>query len=209
MKARMIITLLLICISCKDDLKSRYDNVYLEKLLIIAKKSILDQYENRRYDGFVFINNSGDDIGIALRIIEDGNKERGCIAFIKGAIPLERSVGYAAINAAFFDERFKPVGENDFDKLYLEVSVFGKFSRMRDFNDFKLGKESVMVNNYMKKAIIQAQIATEEKDDKEHYLERICIKAGMEPDEYTKKGVILLKSKTVFLRKKFSEINIE
>ena len=57
---------------------------------------------------------------VTLKISE---KLRGCIGTIEAKYPLARSTAEYAYAAAFRDPRFKPLTEDEYDKITLSISI--------------------------------------------------------------------------------------
>ncbi len=57
---------------------------------------------------------------VTLKILET---LRGCIGTLEARYPLAKSVAEYAYAAAFRDPRFKPLRENEFDKITLSISI--------------------------------------------------------------------------------------
>lgn len=191
-----------------NDIMQNISSEYLLNLLIISKKSIIEQFEKEKYKQFTDIVYSNDEQGIFVRLLKKG-KERGCIGFYRGVGSLEEAVKIAAIDAAFFDPRFEPFKKEELEDIEIEVTVLDKFIKLKNIYDFKLGIHSLLYDDYSFRGFLQAQIALEEKYSKKEFLKALCVKAGLEEFAFQKKKNRISRANTVYLRMPFNKINIE
>lgn len=196
---------MLIIISCNKEFqsfKNKYNEALLKDLLIIAKKSILEEFKNKKYDRFVEIKYTNSDVGVIARILKSG-KQTGCIGFIKGVSSLEDAVKAASINAAFFDLRFEPIKINELKYIEIEIGIIGKFKEIKNKKDFKLGINSLLLEDPLNRTFLQGKIATEENMNKIEFLNALCEKSGLKKNAYKDKNTKIYKAYTVYLREKF------
>lgn len=198
----------IIIISClfsacnKNDLAFRYDDKRLYELLVIAKNAIDEQFDNDHQKKYTDIKYGKKELGVFIRLIKRNN-ERGCIGFIKGIEDINKAVKIAVVNAAFFDRRFAPLTKAELKDLEVEITIIDKLENMTNYQDFKIGKHSLYINDHSFHGFLQAQIAIEEDYDKKEFLSALCIKAGLIENDYLKKEKYLYRAETVSLRERY------
>ena len=179
-----------------------------DKLFVIAKKTIVHQLTTGEQKSFTHIECTDHDRGIFVRLINN-RRERGCIGFVKGVASLEQGVQAAALNAAFFDQRYKPITGKEINDLTIEITLIGQLEQIREYNNFIPGKHTIYIIGTYGKAVMQAQIATEKGWDRENFLRAICRKARIDESSYKNPKTKIYRADTVFKRKRFGEINSE
>jgi len=200
---------------CSSDLKdnsyinfkNNYSVEYLNKLLILSKKAILEEMKYNKYTHFIDIDYYNFNRGVFLRIKKNG-RERGCIGFFTGVKYPEEAVRIAAIDAAFFDHRFPPLTFDELKHIELEVTIIDRLVEIKNPSDFKIGIHSLMIENYSFRGFLQAQIATEEKYTKKEFLKALCKKAGLGLDQYKNKKNKIYRANTIYYKKKFNDIEM-
>jgi AmmeMemoRadiSam system protein A len=112
---------------------------------------------------------------ITLRL---GGRLRGCIGNIEACETLWQNVWYMAQQAAFHDPRFPPLGEAEFDKIDIEISILSSF-RESTVEEIVVGKHGVFLEKAGRSSVFLPQIATEQGWNKETLLTELCYKAGL------------------------------
>ena len=139
MKYINIFIILFFILGCqnKTKIEINYSAKDIGKYFQISKISILSQFKDRKQKKFIDLNYTDVKQGVAIRLKKNG-KERGCIAFIQGVSDIDNAVKVASVNAAFFDDRFTPLLENELKNIEIEITIFGKFSQVKNFNDIHM-----------------------------------------------------------------------
>jgi len=179
-----------------------------EILFSIAKKSILRQLETGKQKSFETIECTDHDRGIFVRLMRHG-AERGCIGFVRGVASLEEGVRIAAVDAAFFDPRYRHISPGELDELVMEITLIGRLEPMKHWRDFTIGKHTIYVAGRYGKAVMQAQVAAERGWGKEEFLKAICRKARIHELSYKEKGIQIYRADTVSRRMRFNQISID
>ncbi len=123
--------------------------------------------------------------------LNKNNNLRGCIGYILPIAPLFQAVIDNAYSAAFSDPRFPPVSENEVSNLHIEISVLTVPERVdyKDANDLlnKLApqKDGLIIKKGLYSATFLPQV-WEQLPGKEDFLGHLCMKAGLNPDEWKK-----------------------
>lgn len=126
----------------------------------------------------------------AFVTLRNGGKLRGCIGNIISRGALVDSVVDNAINAATRDYRFKsnPVTAEEMKDISIEVSALSPLRQVGSASDIVLGTHGVVLTRGMRRAVFLPQVATETGWDRETFLSRLCMKAGLAPDAWKKDG---------------------
>ncbi len=132
---------------------------------------LVDEMLTRPAGAFVTLNTPAGDL-------------RGCIGSIHPVAPLYQSVSQSAINAAFRDPRFFPVGREELDRLHLEISVMGPIERITTVEDIEVGRDGLIISRGPFAGLLLPQVATEYGWDRDTFLSQTCVKAGLPPDAW-------------------------
>lgn len=122
---------------------------------------------------------------------------RGCVGHIQATQSLYLDVIENAIAAAFKDNRFAPLIADEFSKIKIEVSVLTKpmplkFSSPDDLlKKLQPNIDGVIIKKGRKSATYLPQV-WEELPDKKEFLSSLCLKAGLNADEWTRTGLSAL-----------------
>lgn len=104
---------------------------------------------------------------------------RGCIGSMTRNDPLYRDVIRNAVNAAFHDPRFSPVGPAELPGLSLEISALTPLQPVNGPDDIVVGRDGVELQNGPYRAVFLPQVAPEQGWDVREMLENLSLKAGM------------------------------
>ena len=114
---------------------------------------------------------------------------RGCIGHIVPQESLIEGVRINAINAAFRDPRFRPLGQNEYEKIKLEVSILTEPKPLpyTDANDLlaklRPGTDGVIIRKGYHQATFLPQV-WEQLPNKKDFLTHLCLKAGLDRDAW-------------------------
>ena len=199
-------------IQCGDNsfnhLQDNYPPEVFDTLFKAVKSSLLLQFKTNGQKEFRHIPYTANDLGVFVRLIKK-SRDRGCIGFIRGVSSLEEAVGIAAVDAAFFDPRFAPLTKDELPDIDVEISIIDRLVPIARYDDFQLGRHTMYIRHFNKDAVMQGQIALQKNFTKEKFLEAICRKAKLDKDIYKKKETGIFRANTVYMRKRFSDINID
>ncbi len=122
---------------------------------------------------------------------------RGCIGSLEGTEPLRDNVHKNAINAAFRDPRFPPLGPNELPEVDIEVSVLTspsalEFSSPRELTEkLRPGVDGVILKKGLAQSTFLPQV-WEQLPQPEAFLSNLCQKAGLSFDAWEKEEVQIL-----------------
>jgi len=159
-----------------------------QKILEIARLSIIEAVTGKKQ----FLPNVTEDrlkenCGAFVTIKENGQL-RGCIGYIQAVKPLYETVKDVAKSAAVNDYRFNPVGQDELDKLELEISVLTPLKKIKDISEIEVGKHGLYMKKGFNSGLLLPQVATEYNWDKKTFLEETCRKAGLSQDAWKDKS---------------------
>ncbi len=104
---------------------------------------------------------------------------RGCIGHIPPDYELCKTVGMMAAQAAFNDNRFKPVELSELENIEIEISVLTPMKPIPGADQIKVGRDGVVILKDGKSAVFLPQVATEQKWGRNELLDNLCQKAGL------------------------------
>lgn len=125
----------------------------------------------------------------AFVTLKNRGKLRGCIGYIKGFLPLHETIREMAIQAAFHDPRFSPVGKNEWEDIDIEISVLTPMKKIDDVNEIKVGIHGLYIEKGAYSGLLLPQVATEYGLDRTAFLEHTCYKAGLPKDAWKSKDI--------------------
>ncbi|MGC8688677.1 MAG: TIGR00296 family protein [Thermoplasmata archaeon] len=128
-----------------------------------------------------------------------GKELRGCIGFPEPIMPLYEAIIKSAVYAATEDPRFPPVEEDELDKVVFEVSLLTIPERIlvEDPEEYpervEIGKDGLIIRYMGFSGLLLPQVATEYSMDSLEFLDHTCLKAGLSPGCWRRKGVEIYK----------------
>jgi uncharacterized protein (TIGR00296 family) len=130
---------------------------------------------------------------------------RGCIGYPLPYMPLVEATVDSAISAAVKDPRFPPLKPKELEEVVFEVSVLTPPAIVKT-NDpklypklIKVGRDGLIIEKGFYKGLLLPQVPTEYGWDEETFLSECCMKAGLPPDSWLSKDVMVYSfSATVF-----------
>ena len=177
------------------------------ELLNIARKTVESFVRDNKTPNFTISDERLSWKEGAFVTLHKNGQLRGCIGqIIPTEKPLWQVVRDTAISACSQDSRFKPVSEDELDKLDYEVSVLSVPEKINNWQEIELGKHGVIIKKGLRSGVFLPQVATETGWSKEEFLGQLCWqKAGLAPNCYRDKSIEL----TVFTAQVFSEKDVE
>ncbi len=120
-----------------------------------------------------------------------GGNLRGCIGHIVAQESLLEGIKVNAINAAFRDPRFNPVGKNEWERVKIEVSILTdpKPLSYSDADDLLKKLRPGIDGVILKKGYYQSTFLPQVWDQlpkKEDFLNHLCLKAGLDANAWRK-----------------------
>jgi len=120
------------------------------------------------------------------------NELRGCIGFPLPVYPLFEAVQKAAISSAFEDYRFEPLKKEELEKVVFEVSVLTKpelikVKKPEEYLEKIEEKKDGLIIEYGSFSSLYLPQVWEIIQEKEKFLESLCLKACLPPDTWKNK----------------------
>ena len=129
---------------------------------------------------------------------------RGCIGYIEAVLPLVETIAEMAESAAFRDPRFPNLEERELAEVTLEISVLSPIREISDPSEVIVGRHGLIISRDGRRGLLLPQVATEWKWDRETFLSQTCVKAGLDPGAWKRKGTKI----EVFTADVFSETDM-
>ena len=159
--------------------ENSYREIDFEKLIKLARKAI----ESKTIVEADIKEKMG--VFVTLKTFPE-RKLRGCIGFIEPIFPLGESVQRAAISAAYSDPRFKPLNEDEIEKITIEVSILS-LPKRTSIEKLKIGDGTILeIDNH--KGIFLPQV-WDKIPNKEKFLDALCLKSELYPNCWKEKNI--------------------
>lgn len=113
---------------------------------------------------------------------------RGCIGSLAPTETLYLSVHHNAANAAMHDYRFRPVTPAELPAISVDVSILSPIREIPSLADFKLGRQGIILQKGMARAVFLPEVALEQKWTKDETLTHLALKAGLDRDAWKKES---------------------
>jgi AMMECR1 domain-containing protein len=147
------------------------------------------------------------ELGVALRLSR-GDSDRGCLALYRGVAEPLAAARYCA-QAAAADPRYAPVLSSERPLLSLELCAFGPWRDMNGPLDFRPGLDSLLLVRGGETTLLQAPVAVERGYDREAFLGRLSLKAGLPRDGWKEGGLVFRRAASVWSRRAMADIEAD
>lgn len=170
-----------------------------KRLLLIARKAIEYYAKNGEEPGALKeadIDEFSEPRGVFVTLKEHGEL-RGCIGFPLPMMPLGKAVVKAAIAAAYEDPRFASVTKEEIKDLEMEISVLTvpepvKVSKPEEYlKKIKIGRDGLIIDYMGYSGLLLPQVPVEENWDVKTFLGHLCMKAGLPPNTWKERPVVI------------------
>jgi AmmeMemoRadiSam system protein A len=127
--------------------------------------------------------------GASFVTLNKRGRLRGCVGSLEARRSLVLDVQQNGIGAAFRDPRFPPVQPEEVEDLTVEISVLSSPQRVDCdgpddlFDKLHPGVDGVVIERGWHRATFLPQV-WEKLPDKDEFLQRLCLKAGLPADAY-------------------------
>lgn len=138
--------------------------------------------------------------GCFVTIKQDGAL-RGCIGNFTSEKPLFQLVQEMAVSAAIHDPRFYPMKEEDLANFHLEISVLSPLSKVEDLETVQVGRHGLYLEKNFSRGVLLPQVAVEQGWDRETFLGKTALKAGLKQDDWKEGADIYVFTAEVFAEK--------
>jgi uncharacterized protein len=123
------------------------------------------------------------EFGAAFVSVHCNGKQRGCVGRTSCDMSLAETVAQCAIGAALQDPRFKPLRNDDFAGLQIEISVLSELLPLVP-GQTQVGVHGILVIRDANRGLLLPQVAVERNWSVERFLEEGCRKAGLSLDAW-------------------------
>ena len=121
---------------------------------------------------------------------------RGCIGISEPIMPLQKAI-IEASSSVIHDPRFPTLKEKEFDQIIVEITVLSKPIPIEYKEPIELlqkitvGRDGLIIRYKGRSGLFLPQVPIEQSWDIEEYLTNLCYKAGLSPDTWFEKNVII------------------
>jgi len=126
--------------------------------------------------------------------LNEGGRLRGCIGMLEARRPLIRDIILNSVAASTEDPRFPPVRLDELDDIIISISILTKpiklfLKNSEDILDkLVVYKHGLIIEKGWARATFLPSVWNEINDKKE-FLKHLCLKAGLDKDEWKKNGM--------------------
>jgi len=125
----------------------------------------------------------------AFTTIHLGGQLRGCVGYVFANCPVYRAVAETARAAAFDDNRFPPVAQEEAPHLEIELSILSPPQPVRA-EEVQVGRHGLVISWHGRRGLLLPQVPVERGWDRATFLEQTCRKAGLPPDAWQKGATV-------------------
>jgi AmmeMemoRadiSam system protein B/AmmeMemoRadiSam system protein A len=126
----------------------------------------------------------------AFVTLKSHGRLRGCIGRIQPAGPLIQLIGTLALESAFRDSRFKPVGAGEIRNIEIEVSVLTPPANVPRPEAIQPGRDGVVLRVGDRSAVFLPQVAAEQGWTRSEMLDNLAVKAGLPANAWRDKRAV-------------------
>jgi uncharacterized protein len=123
---------------------------------------------------------------------------RGCIGNFISDKPLHQLVQEMAVSAAIHDPRFYPMKEEDLANFDLEISVLSPLAKITSPEEVEVGRHGLYLEKNFSRGVLLPQVAQEHGWDRETFLNKTALKAGLKQDDWKEGADIYVFTAEVF-----------
>ena len=181
-------------------LRESYDENRLKEILQSAREGIFRVWNDGETQ---VLPPYGTNEGLAVRLIVKG-KDRGCLAWYKNSGDMNLFAAFCAAQA-LKDPRYEPLRPEEAGDALVELLIFGAWEDMSTPEDFIPGSHNLWLADSSNNTILQASLAVQRHYSKKNFLEKICVKAGLEKNAWNEnKNLVWRRSPAVWITEPLS-----
>jgi hypothetical protein len=110
--------------------------------------------------------------------LHQGDELLGCVGNCAGNGPLREEIGDLTLAAALDDPRFRPAADQK-GPIDIELSVLTPFRRIRDIDEFQVGRHGAMLHLGNRSGLLLPQVATERGWSAEDFWRALARKSSL------------------------------
>ncbi|MEE8449269.1 MAG: AmmeMemoRadiSam system protein A [Thermodesulfobacteriota bacterium] len=168
------------------------------ELLTIARRAITD-YLNTGTTPVIeptspaLLRNAG-----AFVTLKQEDRLRGCIGLLHPTLPLAQTVVDMAIAAATRDSRFPPLAVEELADITIEISVLSPLKKIKDVSEIIVGEHGLSISKGFHQGVLLPQVASGQGWDLDTFLEYVCLKAGLNEEDWRRGASLFIFSAQIF-----------
>jgi AmmeMemoRadiSam system protein A len=116
-------------------------------------------------------------------------KLRGCVGYILPVYTVYRAVAETARAAAFDDNRFLPVNQQEAPTLEIQLSILSPPQSIKP-EEVEVGRHGLLISGHGRRGLLLPQVPIEHGWDRINFLEQTCRKAGLPIDAWLKGAIV-------------------
>jgi AmmeMemoRadiSam system protein A len=114
---------------------------------------------------------------------------RGCVGYVLPTYSVYRAVAETARAAAFEDNRFSPVTQEEAPHLEVELSILSPMQPIQP-EEIEIGRHGLLISWQGRRGLLLPQVSVEHAWDRTTFLEQTCRKAGLPLDAWQRGATI-------------------
>jgi AmmeMemoRadiSam system protein A len=127
---------------------------------------------------------------------------RGCVGYVLPTSSVYRAVAETARAAAFHDNRFPPLTQDEAPHLEIELSVLSPPQPIHP-ESIAIGRHGLLISQHGRRGLLLPQVPIEHQWDRVTFLEQTCRKAGLPPDAWQKGATLQAFTAEIFSDKAY------
>ncbi|MFH1754295.1 MAG: AmmeMemoRadiSam system protein A [Candidatus Latescibacterota bacterium] len=168
----------------KKEIDTSLNRAEKDYLLAIARNAILGELDMpqahvARQSNPILRSHRG-----AFVTLKIAGRLRGCIGYIEGSSPLQKTIADMAKAAAFQDPRFPALTAKEVPSVTIEISILSPLFPITQPEEIEVGKHGLVIEQGYRRGLLLPQVASEYKWDRDVFLEHTCEKAGLAKDAW-------------------------
>lgn len=174
--------------ACADGIHCEREYLLTEadksNLLRLARYTIANQLKTKVEKPKLEITPAMQEIMGAFVTLYRHGQLRGCVGEIFPRRELYEAVKEQALNAAFHDNRFPRLREEELSDIEIEISALSAPRRVNSHEDIEIGKHGILLRHGSRSAVFLPHVACEQKWGLVETLSHLAMKAGLSPDTW-------------------------
>jgi AmmeMemoRadiSam system protein A len=114
---------------------------------------------------------------------------RGCVGYVLPTCSVYRAVAETARAAAFEDNRFSPVTQEEAPHLEVELSILSPMQPIQP-EEIEIGRHGLLISGQGRRGLLLPQVPVEHDWDRTTFLEQTCRKASLPLDAWRRGATI-------------------
>lgn len=149
-------------------LKSYYELKNAEKMALIkmARNAIIHHFKKaQNEENGLDLEVSGVFVSVYVK-----NELRGCIGKFDSRKPIGSLIKDLAVDAAFFDSRFKAIEADELDNIYVEIALLTPLKLINDISEIEIGRHGIYIKRGLSQGTFLPKVGVKNNWSVEEYL---------------------------------------